>query len=85
MKEKIVKTSVVKEEAVKENITNFKDLIESATDADGYMLGVTLLKEGTLNHYLFNKTFPFTDMLKSHSKIKDLIVRQLEEDPRVSL
>jgi len=61
------------------------ELKEVVATADGYMVGVTILKGGELSHNYFSDKFPFVDMLKSHNKVKELIVRTLEEDPSISV
>jgi len=64
-------------------LNSLDELKEAVGGAEGYMVGVTLLKDGELSHHFFSDKFPFMDMLKSHNKVKDLIIRTLEEDPRV--
>jgi len=59
------------------------ELKEVVGTAEGYMVGVTILKEGELSHHFFSDKFPFVDMLKSHNKVKNLIINTLEEDPRI--
>lgn len=50
-------------------------------ESKGYLVSVTLLNtEGKLEHHLLSKEFPYLDMLKSHKKQKDLIIKRLEED-----
>ena len=64
-------------------LNTLDELKEIVATSDGYMVGVTILKEGELSHNFFSDKFPFVDMLKSHNKVKDLIVNTLEEDPRI--
>jgi len=75
-----------KGESMTERIDNIGELQEVVKTAKGYMLGITILtKEETLNHYLVSDNFPFLDMLKSLGRIKELVIKQLEEDPRAKL
>jgi len=66
-------------------INTLTELVTAANESEGYMAGITLIKNGELKHYFFSDKFPFADMLKSHSKVKDLVVRMLEEDPRIAV
>jgi len=67
------------------NINSIEELKEAVSVSDGYMIGITLLKGGQLSHNFFSDKFLFSDMLKSHNKVKELIIRMLEEDPRISV
>lgn len=57
-----------------------EQLQELLKDSPHYMIGITIIKEGQLEHHLITSDFPLADMLKSHAKIKDLIVEQLEKN-----
>jgi len=63
-----------------EQLNSLEDLQAEVSTADGYMLGVTFLKNGNLTHHFFSDKFPFVDMLKSHAAVKSLILKQLESD-----
>jgi len=66
-------------------LNSLDELKEVVSTAEGYMVGVTILKEGELSHHFFSDKFLFSDMLKSHNKVKELVVRTLEEDPRIAV
>ena len=69
---------------MKTEIKTLSDLAEFVNDSEGYMAGITLLKDGNLTHYFFSDNFPYLDMLKSHTRVKGLIINKLEEDPRIT-
>jgi hypothetical protein len=47
--------------------------------AEGFYVGVGVMKDKTITHYLFTESFPTGDMLKSHNEIKKLIIAELEK------
>lgn len=62
-------------------IEDLDDLVKTVPLVDGYMISVTLLEGDSLNHYFLTKSFPLTDMLKSHKKVRDdLIIPELEKE-----
>lgn len=47
--------------------------------AKGFMIGITLLgKDDNLKHYFNTSNFSKVDILRSHSKIKELAIKELE-------
>jgi hypothetical protein len=59
-------------------IMEIKEAIELVKEADGYQLGLSVLKNGVLTHYIFTENFPLGDMLVSNRQVKDLIITELE-------
>ena len=55
------------------------DLAKKLQETKGFMVTVTIIKEdGSLEHNLFTRNFPVTDMLPAEKKHKELIVEHLE-------
>lgn len=47
--------------------------------AKGFMVGITLLdKDDKLRHYFNTSNFPKVDILRSHSQVKELAIKELE-------
>lgn len=63
---------------IKGNDTRLEEIIGSAKQSEGYMLGLTLLNGGELKHYFIVKSFPDNDVLKSLKEIKELAIKKLE-------
>jgi len=61
-------------------INNLEDLKDVGEMAEGFMIGVSILNKGTIQHYLLTRDFPFVDMLKSWAKVKNLVIENLEKD-----
>jgi len=61
-------------------INSLEELNIVLEESEGYAVGITLLNKGVLNHYLLTKKFPLLDLLKSGSKVKELMVEMLEKD-----
>ena len=61
-------------------IHNVDDLKKAMEESEGYMVGVTLLNKGKLEHFFFTNNFPYLDFLRSLKHIKDLAVQQLEKE-----
>lgn len=61
-------------------INNLEDLVSALESSEGYAIGITLLNNNILNHYLLTKKFPLLDLLKSWNKVKELMVETLEKD-----
>jgi hypothetical protein len=61
-------------------IHSTEELKKVMEESKGYLVSLTLLNDGKLEHHLLSKDFPYLDMLKSHRKQKDLIIKQLEEE-----
>ena len=61
------------------------DIQKKISGAEGVMVALTVLRVGveadgerTLEHHLITRTFPPVDMLRSHRRIKELIIKELE-------
>jgi uncharacterized protein (DUF3820 family) len=55
-------------------------LVNEAVGVGRYQIGVTvLLPSGEFEHYAETKDFPAEEILKAHSKVRDLFIKQLEE------
>lgn len=59
---------------------DIENLVEKLSVASGYMLAISILSEGKLEHTLITKDFPKADMLASHQRTKELIVENLESE-----
>ena len=62
-----------------ERITNIEELRSAVMKAEGYLVSVTIIEQGVLQHFLLTEKFPFVDMLRSHAQVKDLIIAKLED------
>jgi hypothetical protein len=70
----------LKGENMKKDVNLINDMVKDLENVEGYMIGVTTIKEGKLNHSFITKKFPTVDLLKSWSKVKKLIIDNLEEE-----
>lgn len=55
------------------------ELSEMLRNSEGYMLGITTLKDGRLNHYFLTEKFHPLDMLKSLARVKLQVIESLEK------
>lgn len=59
-------------------LKNLDDVVAAAQMAGSYMITLTTLEGGKLNHSLIVNMFPDGDCLRAHACIKELIVEHLE-------
>ena len=59
-------------------IKNLEDLKVVTDSADGFMIGISILSKGEIQHSLLTKDFPLADLLKSWGKVKGLVIQNLE-------
>lgn len=62
----------VKEVVQAEEVLDVADLPRRLKESTGYMLGVTLLENGILNHHFFTNNFPTLDIKESMKHINKL-------------
>lgn len=87
LEEKKIELDVETTQAINKMVVNqkecdnskFEEIISSAKNSEGYMLGLTLKNEGELNHFFIVKSFYDGDILKSLKEIKELAIKKLEE------
>lgn len=60
-------------------INNLKELNQALEKSVGYFVGVTLFDGKGLNHYFLTENFPQSDLLRSLTKIKGLVIEELEK------
>jgi len=63
-----------------ERMDKIDEMVEMLRNSEGYLLGITTLKEGKLTHYLVTEKFHPLDILKSLVKIKEQAVESLEKE-----
>jgi hypothetical protein len=59
--------------------TNVIDIETMVDSSDGYLITLSILKKGSIEHSLITKNFPLLDFLPSISKAKELVLKELEE------
>ena len=60
-------------------INDLNDLIQVSKLVEGYMIGITTIDKGRLNHHLLTHKFPLVDLLRSCGEVKKLAIKRLEE------
>jgi len=68
-----------REDVDMEEIDVLNELIERLKNADGYMLTASIITGEKLEHTLITDKFNKIDMIPSYKKLRDLIIRELEE------
>lgn len=59
-----------------DRIEEIQKLLEGA---DGFQVGISVLKSGTITNHLLTESFPIGDMLSSNNALKQLIIAELEK------
>lgn len=54
------------------------ELASFLSKSEGYMVSVTILKDGKLNHHLIRQSFPDIDILKSINEVEKIAVEYLK-------
>jgi hypothetical protein len=76
-KEKDVVDAVVVPEVHKQK-DKLDDLFALMRESTGYMVNITILRNGRLNHHVLLSDFPDMDMLKSIKEYEKLAVERLK-------
>lgn len=64
----------------KEDEMTLESLVEKLKAANGFMITVSILTNDSLEHSVITENFRKIDMIPSHKKIKDLIIKELETE-----
>jgi hypothetical protein len=59
---------------------HLEELFNKAKASEGYMVSLSTITQGRLEHSLVMEKFNKLDMLISNKKIKNLIIEQLEDE-----
>lgn len=62
-----------------EDLIVLNDFIEKLKTADGFMLTASIVNGSNIEHTLLTDKFNKLDMISSYKKIRELIIKELED------